>query len=187
MSSEILKRVKYIMYKIQQEGLDVNETKEIQNEDVEIYPYNMDFQEEEVEIKKYYDKFVEPYEPRLELENDHYKFLKAFLIHKIKENQYFFKLDKKDFTSRKNVIWSSDCVSSIQFLHREDRNILTVIIRSSDTVRLLPIDLLYMSALIYEVVNRFGLEKTPLDVVKFLIVSSHYYKRDEDIVKKILE
>jgi len=185
-NSRILEKVKLLLDKIDRFGIEINETKEVTNSILSFEMNTIDLEEEENQIRYYYNRYVEDYDRRSDLEKDHYNFLSAFLIHKLKEIQYFHHLDKDDYTSRKNVIWSNDCISSIQFLHREDKNILNIFIRSSDVLRLLPIDLLYGIKLLNIVLDRFNIKKTNNDLVTFFTTSSHFYIKDQEVVNKII-
>ena len=140
MKSKILTEVKRIISEIKATGIVINGTLELNNIISEFYPHRLEMDKEKDEIMLFYNNFVGSWVDRLELERDHYHFLESFIIHKIKENQYFFKLDPKDFSSRKNVIHSNDCILGMQFLSRPNRNILNIFIRSSDTVNLLKND-----------------------------------------------
>lgn len=184
--SIILNNVLRILDNIDVLGCSINNTREMINQSAIIYMEDFNFKKEEKEIKTFYNKFVGDYNKRIELEADHYNFLKAFIIHKVKENIYFFKLKSDDYTSRKNVIWSNDCVSSIQFLHRPYMNILNVFIRSSDAINLLPADLLYMTDLLNQVLDRYKIKKTVCDSVYFYITSCHIYDKDKKKLNGIL-
>jgi hypothetical protein len=184
--SIILNEVINTIRKIKYEGILINDTVEKQNVISIFYPNNFNIEEEEKEISYFYNKFVGNWDKRIELEKDHYNFLKSFIIHKVKENQYFFKLKSDDFTSRKNIIWSNDCIGCIQLLCRPDQNFFNVFIRSSDTVNLLLADYVYMTKVFDEVLERFNIKKKLTDKITFFISSCHFYAEDYGIVEEIL-
>jgi len=211
--SIILKEVKKIIKEIDKKGISINNTKELQNIFLSFNLGKMNLKKEEKEIKKYYNKNIEDYESRLELERTHYERLEAELKHEVTRTQWFSNLDKKnaivdfakvnnidkskveefnskfdlsDFSGRRNIIHSMDCISTIQLLFR-DRNFITTFIRSSDVIRLLPIDILFLCNLLYKILNYYNLKSTKKDILKILIVSCHFYDKDKKIVKKILK
>jgi hypothetical protein len=181
----IIDGVQTILKSIHEDGIEINNTKEVQNVFWSIKRHTLAKHEKKL-VANFYDKNIGDWNARLKLEYDHYEFLKAFLIHKIGEVRYFHK--GEDLTSRKFVIWSNDCISSIQFLHRPstDKNTLNVFIRSSDALNLLPADLLFAFDILDAVLHRFGLSKNRLDVINYFITSCHYYIRDEKKVLNII-
>lgn len=99
----------------------------------------------EEDIKAYYG---ERYERRMEAERFHYKQLGYGLLHKIEELHFFH---KSPVESRKAIIFSNDCISSIQYLKRDNVTYLVVHMRSSDAKDLLPLDLLYLAKMLRRV------------------------------------
>lgn len=99
----------------------------------------------EEDIKAYYG---DRYERRLEAEKFHYKQLEYGLLHKIEELHFFH---KSPVESRKAIIFSNDCISSIQYLKRDEVTYLLVHMRSSDAKDLLPLDLLYLAKMLRRV------------------------------------
>jgi hypothetical protein len=183
---KIVDRVVKILRHINISGHEINGTLEVNNIVEEFYPNNFtEFESSQTAL--FYDENISNWSERQELEKDHYNYLSAYCIHKIKENQYFFKLYPEDFTSRKNVIWSQDCIAAVQFLHREHQNILNIFVRSSDAVNLLLSDFLFGCKLLNIILDRYHIKKNIADKVTFFITSCHYYLKDEDIVKKIIK
>lgn len=186
--SKILDEVKRILKEIDIEGISINNTQEINNVISEFYPmktYNI--KTEKIEVADFYNSKIGDWEKRLSLEKDHYKFLETFIIHKVKENQYFFNLKPDDFTSRKNVIFSNDCISAIQFLSRPNQNIMNIFIRSSDALNLLCADFLGMIEIFDKVLKRFKIKRNKIDKITFFITSCHTYHKDKLKVDKILK
>ena len=219
--SKILEEVERIISKIYNSGISINKTREIQNEIIEFEINNINIAEEEEEIKKYYDKNIEPYEERKQLEKTHYDRIRADIKHEITRHQWFSNHDKifgiedfldkskelldekqllelnkikydiieemkllNNFSSRRNVVFSLDCISYINLLVRSTGNTFTVVIRSSDAYKLLSIDILEMIKIYNEVVEEFNIKKTSKDKIVFLINSCHLYDKDEEKIKK---
>ena len=117
------------------------------------------------------DKF----DKRNEGEFYHYKQLEYSLLHKIEETEYFFNQNLDD--SRKLIVFSNDCISSIQMIFRDNTLHFLVHMRSSDVLELLPLDLLALSRIMVAVCNK---HKWP-DQVKLklsvTIGSAHIYLR----------
>lgn len=187
--TQVIDNVKNVLKEIYENGCSINGTKEQQmlEFDIEMCLSYNNLMKEEFYVEKFYDENIGSYKDKLKGEIDHYNFLKCFMFHKIKENQYFFKLKSDDFTSRKNVIWSSDCISNIQFISREGCNIMFVTMRSSDTIKLLPLDIMYMMFMFSEILSKFDIKSNEDDYIRFMVVSAHYYDTDEKIVKDILK
>ncbi len=93
----------------------------------------------------------------------------------------YTKLD--NFSGRRNVVFSNDCISMLQLLVRPDRNILNVIIRSSDAINLLVIDILEMIKLFKDTLDFFNIKSKKGDKVFFLITSCHVYDKDIGRIK----
>ena len=187
MTSIILGKVRECVEDIYYFGSEINKTRETCNVFTSIKRSEMSsIRDEEISINLWYDRLIGSWHDRMKLEHDHYEFLKAFLIHKIGEVRYFHK--DQDLTSRKFVIFSTDCIASIQFLHRPGikQNILNVFIRSSDSINLLPADLLYSWHILDSILKRFSLQENLNDEINYFITSCHYYNKDEDKVREIL-
>jgi hypothetical protein len=185
---DIIHTCKDILSDIKIGGENINGTREITNKLIVIKRDNIEsYPKESLLTSQWYNEMINPWKDRLDLEHDHYEFLKSFIIHKIGEVRYFHK--EQDLTSRKFVIWSNDCIASIQFLHRpeQNKNILNIFIRSSDALNLLPADLLAGWYILDSILDRFNLDKNRDDEITYLITSCHYYLKDENKIDKILE
>lgn len=182
--STILKEVEKIILNIKRAGNKINNTMEITNPFSTFYPHRMNLEEEEKEIAEVYNGYIGDWTARQELEKNHYKFLTSFLIHKMGEVQYFHK--DQNLTSRKFVIWSADCIASIQFLSRPDKNILNIFVRSSDSFNLLLSDYLFGCKLLNSVLEEFNIKKNDKDEVNFFTTSCHFYIKDEDKINNFL-
>ena len=186
MSSKIIQEVITTLQDIGAVGDPVNGTKEVQNKMMSFNMSDIDLANEEVEVKKYYNEALgENYAGRLKIEQDHYLFLEYALKHKISEIQYFHK--GEDMSSRKYIVFSGDCINCMNILIRKDRNTFNVFMRSSDCLRLLPMDLLWCMKIFYNVLSRHGENCKALDTVNFWITSCHYYDRDKSICEEVID
>ncbi len=96
----------------------------------------------------------------------------------------YAKLD--NFSGRRNIVFSLDCISTIQLLVRPNGNLFNVFIRSSDALKLLPIDILEMIKIFKETLKEFNIKDGPKDRITFFTTSCHYYLEDKKIVEEIL-
>lgn len=182
----ILEITKKLLKDINANGISINKTTEIQNALINIKMKNIDLAKEEIEIRNYYDEVLgENFTARMKIEQDHYLFLEYALKHKISEIQYFNK--GEDITSRKYIVFSGDCINCINLLVRPEKNIMNVFMRSSDCLRLLPIDIFNTIKILYNVLNRHGENKKEFDEVNFFITSLHYYDRDKKLAEDIIK
>lgn len=117
-------------------------------------------------------------------EYHHYKFLTHALLHKINAVKYFH---KEGLESRKLIIFSDDCISSIQLIVREEEVGLQVHMRSSDAINLLAPDLIALTQLLERVISQHRIEIYPGKRVMIHITfgSLHIYKKDLEIAKKV--
>lgn len=119
------------------------------------------------------------YEKRMVEELFHYRQLKYSLLHKVEELHFF---NNTDLENRKTVVLSNDCISSIQYLKRDDRSTLMIQMRSSDVDALLPLDLMALSKMLREVNNYYtSTGRVPYtgdvnyESLQVTIGSAHYY------------
>jgi len=223
--SEIINEVKRIIEKVNKDGIEINGTKEIQNEINTFFPNNyFNINNEEKEIELFYNKQIGNWKERQKLEKSHYSRLTADILHEITRGQYFSNLDKyngmselidrsrdfldgnkynkltkerniikkdydklNNFSGRRNLIFSQDCISLVQFVCRDKFNLLNVYIRSSDTVNLLLADYLFGIKLLDKILTTFKIKKNIDDRVTFIIGSTHFYLKDQNIVNKIIK
>ena len=181
---KIIDTVEKTILDIKLEGHKINGTLEKNNIFTTFYPHQIDMGNEELEIYSFYQKYVGDWRARQELEKNHYKFLTASIIHKIGEVQYFHK--GESLTSRKFIIFSGDCIGAIQFLHRNNKNILNIFIRSSDAFNLLLSDYLFGCKLLDSVLEEFNINKNASDEVNFFTTSCHWYEKDEEKINQLL-
>lgn len=120
------------------------------------------------------DKYLE--------EQEHYKFLTHGLLHKIRSTKYFH---GQGLGSRKLIIFSDDCISSIHLLVRPEAITLNVYMRSSDITRLLPVDVLAMARLLARVINEYDIDLFARVAVLNIIIGSAHIVTNDDLEKAI--
>lgn len=123
-------------------------------------------------FKNFYDthnKSDKSFMERYEQEESHYKMLWSILEHKENETKYYF--NEGVYDSRKIVAHSSDCISTVQVMIRDDRLYLNVLMRSSDVKSLLPVDIF---GLLKGCKNMFWAKWTSVHLA-ILIGSAHIY------------
>lgn len=126
----------------------------------------------------YYHSAV--YDKRLESERFHYEQIKYSLLHNV-ERLHFF--NQAPLETRKNIIFSDDCISAVQYLKRGPASMLSVYMRSSDVKALLPMDLLYLAKALRAVDDYYTQQTDRIptegpvtkEVIAVHIGSAHYY------------
>ena len=143
-------------------------TKEIIGHPLDIRLTDLDLHSELEDIKSYYG---EAYERRATEERFHYAKILYSLLHKVEEISYFF---HQGLDSRKFIIFSDDCISSVQYLLRQGTSYLIVHMRSSDVIGLLPMDLWNLANILKQVdmIHKSGATNRRLLVT---LGSAHYY------------
>jgi len=180
----IIDEVKNILKEISKSHTKINGTMEIQNKIVS-FTSTTDFNDNDKKIVDYYDNTImETWTKRHNMEKDHYLFLEYALKHKIKEVQYFFKTE--DITSRKFIVFSGDCINCIDMLFRGNIVYINVFMRSSDCLRLLPMDIIECIRIAKNVCNYFCYKHDKI-VATFFITSCHYYLSDTELVRSVLK
>lgn len=139
--------------------------------------YDLSYDIEDTAIREFYLKELGSYklfEEKFEQEQYHYEYLKYGLWQKIEYNKFYFK--EKPMGSRKLVIHSEDCISTLQILVRKNSTQIGIYIRSSDVINLLPVDLLAVVGIAESVIWKMGIpiDKTVLNM-RGLIGSVHIY------------
>lgn len=119
------------------------------------------------------------YEKRMVDELFHYRQLRYGLLHKVEELHFF---NNTNLENRKTIIFSNDCISSIQYLKRESYSTLLVHMRSSDVDALLPLDLMALAKILREVneyytdTNRVSFTgQVGYESLQVTMGSAHYY------------
>ena len=104
------------------------------------------------------------------MEEMHYKKLEGGLLHAINENKYYLKEHINE--SRRFVVTSTDCITSIQFIFREDEIFVGVYFRSSHYDNLLPVDLDFI----------YGLLEKAVQYIHERAGSETYEEIDQDLI-----
>jgi hypothetical protein len=101
---------------IRERGQVHGNTKEMIAVNLNIDLSNTNYAEEQGSVADYYGG---RFSRRYESEKFHYAQLKFAMLHKVEETAYFFKLSREEATeSRKLIIFSNDCISSVQYYNR---------------------------------------------------------------------
>lgn len=129
------------------------------------------------EVIKFYGR---EFDTKHREEEEHYKFLTHGLLHKIRSTAYFH---NQGLESRKIIMFSDDCISSIQLFVRDEAVTLIVYMRSSDVMRLLPVDVLAMARLLNKVIDEYKLSIDDRKVVLDIHIGSAHIVNDEDLEK----
>lgn len=167
--SRVLKEVARIRNLCREYGHIYRNTREIVGPTLEICCTDMDPDIELIKIRGYYgDRFRERYDDEL----FHYGQLKYSLLHKVKEVKFFH---SESLESRKIIIFSTDCISSIQYVKRGHDTTLLVHMRSSDIDALLPLDLWALCEILRAVNEEYCPEEDLTERVCVTIGSAHRY------------
>ena len=145
----------------------------------------IDLMGEEYDCKKIYTEDMDKsWVCKNREEYHHYRFLTHALLHKINAVQYFH---NEGLESRKLIVFSDDCISSIQLIVREEEIGLQVHMRSSDAINLLPLDVMALVTLLEAVICEHRCTLTPERRVMIHITfgSLHIYKEDLKIAEKV--
>lgn len=103
------------------------------------------------QIEQYYQEHrTEVLEERFKNEDHFHNFLKHQLFTRLQEIKYYSDVNITD--TRRLVAVSSDCISMIQILVRDDIHV-NVYFRSSDFDGALPVDLMFISRLPYDLIT----------------------------------
>lgn len=132
---------------------------------------------EEESCIKYYNSMKLKYnwDEKFEREENHYKQLEYTLKHKLEELRFFH---GQDIDSRRWIIFSTDCISTIHLLPRGNSIQAFVYIRSSDVLNLLPMDILNVGKIIFSAMDFATGKKTEKIRMFIAIGSAHMYKED---------
>lgn len=141
----------------------------------------MDALSEKLALAKYFDENqLKQWKVKERQETYHYKMLEFGLLQKIEFNQFYFKENFRG--SRKLMVHSEDCISTVQLLIREVLMPIEVSIhmRSSNVEKLLPVDLFHLLMSIdyamYELFLNKKIKEKPIGYnFTVLIGSAHIY------------
>ena len=114
---------------------------------------SVDLLEEVAAVEDYYKFIGHSYEERLKMEENFYNQLYYQLKHKIEETQFFF---NQGLESRKNIVFTNDCISMLHLLKHKDEFILNVYMRSSDVYSLFFSDVYNIMKIFQKLVGNNG-------------------------------
>ena len=123
------------------------------------------------------------YEKKYKNEHNHYQYLRFGLIHKIEETKFFFNQGPE---SRKLILSSTDCISNIQFMKRDETAIFNVMMRSSDLLKLFALDTINLIKIAADVMD-FTHERYKTLEMFVLITSLHLYDEDEIMYRSLTQ
>jgi len=170
----IIDKIIEITNLISKEGSEINGTKELTGVYIpKIDISKIDLIKEENDIRDYYSKLEINIQAIRSLEHNLYEFIYRGLRQSVEQTLYFDKT--QDYTSRRFVFSTTDCISHIQILYRLNRAELYMYIRSTDVVKLLPWDMLFAFKLLNRVLLDSGFPLVKKKLVTILIGSAHYY------------
>lgn len=111
------------------------------------------------------------------LEHNLYEFIFRGLKQSVEQLFYFDKT--QDYTSRRFVFSTTDCISHVQILYRKDCAELFMHIRSTDVKKLLPWDLLFSANLLNRILLECRFPQAKKKYVTISIASAHYYLKPD--------
>jgi len=174
MSALLVTLVKELRTRIESEGAEVNGTLELTG--IRLPPLQvhvLDLLEEENGIREYYAERKINTQVIRSLEHNLYELIYRGLRQAVEQTLYFDRT--QDYTSRRFVFSTTDCISNVQILYRNGVAKLFAHIRSTDVVKLLPWDLLFLCKLINRVLQECEFPLTEEREVVVTIGSAHYY------------
>ncbi len=170
----IIEQIKRIIDKIDTEGIEINGTKEIAGVQINnIDISDLDLLLEENMIKEYYHQIGINTQVVRSLEHNLYEFIYRGLKQSVEQLFYFDKT--QDYTSRRFVFSTTDCISHVQILYRRERADLFVHMRSTDVKKLLPWDILFCCNLLNRVILECRFPMVKKRYININIASAHYY------------
>lgn len=169
----IIEKAIELRNKIESDGYEINGTKELIGETIDIDATNMDLMEEENAIRDYYETKGIKTQVIRSLEHNLYEFIFRGLKQSVEQLFYFDKT--QDYTSRRFVFSTTDCISHVQIIYRNKTATLFMHIRSTDVVKLLPWDSLFACNLLNRMLLECRFPEVTEKIVKITIGSSHFY------------
>lgn len=174
MSKIIVDKVLEITDLIKKDGKEVNGTKELTGIFIsKLDVAKMDLIEEENSVRDYYSKQGINTQTIRSLEHNLYEFIYRGLKQSVEQTLYFDKT--QDYTSRRFVFSTTDCISHVQVLYRSGQAELFMHIRSTDVVKLLPWDMLFACKLLNRVLLESGFPEAKERSVTIMVASAHFY------------
>jgi len=176
---EIVPALKVHLYDILQNGhCRTDVSKEVNSSTIQVlWVSGVNIGEEISEVVSFYGK---EFDEKHREEEEHYKFLTHGMLHKINATKYFH---GQGLESRKNILFSDDCISSIHLLVRPEAVRLNVYMRSSDVMRLLPVDVLAMATLLDTIIKKHKIELYDGVVILDITIGSAHIVTNSDLEK----
>ena len=168
-----IEKINELKTKIELEGYEINGTKELIGEILVIDTTPLDLLKEENGIRDYYESVGIKTQVIRSLEHNLYEFIYRGLKQSIEQLFYFDKT--QDYTSRRFVFSTTDCISHVHILYRHKKAQLNMYIRSTDVVKLLPWDILFACKLINRIIGECGFPEVTTKTVTIMIGSAHFY------------
>lgn len=170
----IVEKIKKLTEEIDKEGSEINGTKEktgvifskLDITDIALL-------EEENAIRAYYTDLGINTQVIRSLEHNLYEFIYRGLKQSIEQTFYFDQT--QDYTSRRFVFSTTDCISHVQILYRNAKSELLVYIRSTDVKKLFPWDMLFCFQLINRILLECRFPQVKKKYVTIIVASAHYY------------
>lgn len=170
----IVTTIKKLSDTIKKDGIELNGTRELLAVTLDAIPVTgMDLIEEENAIRAYYHSIGINNQAIRSLEHNLYEFIYRGLRQAVEQTLYFDAT--QNYTSRRFVFSTTDCIAHIQILFRPHKTILVMHIRSTDVVKLLPWDMLFACKLLNRVLLESEFPPTKIKEVHISIASAHYY------------
>lgn len=174
MSKIIINKVLELTEDIKKAGKEINGTKELTGIIISKMDITkIDLSDEENSIRDYYSNLGINTQAVRSLEHNLYEFIYRGLKQSVEQTLYFDKT--QDYTSRRFIFSTTDCISHVQILYRHSEAELFMYIRSTDIVKLFPWDFLYACKLINRVLTEGGFPQTKKKILNIYIASAHYY------------
>jgi hypothetical protein len=177
-SKIIIKTVEELRQSIELNGYEINETKELVGVVLPtLKVHEMELLEEENAIRDYYTMIGINTQVVRSLEHNLYEFIFRGIKQSVEQLFYFDRT--QDYTSRRFVFSTTDCISHLQFLYRRGTATLFAHIRSTDVVKLLPWDILFLCKLSKRILLECEFpEVREIDVI-IVVASAHYYLKPD--------
>ena len=174
MDKIIVDKILELTDSIKKNGREINGTKELTGvtfQKIDISKINLSA--EENSIRDYYASLGINTQAIRSLEHNLYEFIYRGLKQAVEQTLYFDKI--QDYTSRRFVFSTTDCISHVQILYRNKNVELFMYIRSTDVIKLLPWDLLFACKLLNRMLNECGFPETTKKLINIYIGSAHFY------------
>lgn len=171
---QICKKIIMLLEEIEKTGKPVNGTMELTGVTFsKIDVTNSDILAEENAVRDYYTSLGINTQAIRSLEHNLYEFIYRGLKQSIEQLFYFDKT--QDYKSRRFTFSTTDCISHVQMLYRDDIAELFVYIRSTDVKKLLPWDMLFSLRLINRILSECNFPPVKKKYITIVIGSAHFY------------